>query len=186
MNNKAETAPQKIRKALLELKKEYPFEHISVAAICRKANVSRTAFYRYYSKPEDVLNELIQEVLSQSESYRDEIIAQISGNEEREKAPICEFLRAHKEYKPIFSDAMLLHIVIRTIVQTQKESFFELIQEKSQLSNHQAELLLYHHVSGCLAAINRSYSLSDEEWNQVRDYIDKSISNIQKDILRGQ
>ena len=186
MNNKSETAPQKVQKALLELKKEYPFEHISVAAICRKANVSRTAFYRYYSKPEDVLNELIQEVLSQSESYRDEIVAQISGDDKRKKAPICEFLRSHKEYMPIFSDDVLLHIVIRTIVQAQKDSFFELIRGKSRLSEYQAELLLYHHVSGCLAAINRSYSRADEDWKQVRNYIDKSIKKKKKDILKGE
>ena len=98
-------APEKIKNAFLELKKSRPFEGITVTDLCRCAGVSRTAFYRYYAKTDDVLDDVINDVLSQSERFRDESSARLNGQETREKQPICEYLRSHTEYMPVFRDA---------------------------------------------------------------------------------
>ncbi len=43
--------------ALSELMKEYPLDQISVSGLCRKANVNRTTFYKYFRVPSDVAQE---------------------------------------------------------------------------------------------------------------------------------
>ena len=47
----------RLMEALSELTKTRPVEEISVAELCRKANVNRTTFYKYYTIPADVERE---------------------------------------------------------------------------------------------------------------------------------
>ena len=58
-------------KALLYLMRDKPFSSISVSDITSEAGVSRMAFYRNYSKIEDILTEHLDEVV---EKYKDRII----------------------------------------------------------------------------------------------------------------
>ena len=176
-------AADKIKCAILELKKEIPCEHITITDLCRKAGVSRTAFYRYYARTDDVLDELIRDVLSQSERFADESIARKDGAAARKKQPICEYLRSHEEYKPIFSDASLIHIVLRAIVDHQKTAFAKQLSRTEPLSEAESEILLYYQASGCLTAINRSYSLTDEQWQKIRERIDRSMSSTIRDAF---
>ena len=177
------SAADKIKYAFLELKKEYAFEQITITELCRKAGVSRTAFYRYYARTDDVLDELIRDVLSQSEEFADESIARKDGLTSRKKQPICEYLRSHEEFKPIFSDASLIHIVLRAFVQHQKTSFAKRLSRTETLSEAEVEILLYYQASGCLTAMNRSYGLSDEQWRKIRERIDHSMSRTMRDAF---
>ena len=177
------SAADKIKGAFLELKKENAFERISITDLCKQAGVSRTAFYRYYARTEDVLDDVIRDVLSQSEQFLEERNARLTGKTTREKQPICEYLRAHTEYKPIFSDAALIHIVLRAIVEHQKHTFIRQMNKTDTLSDSEAEILLYYQASGCLTAINRSYGLSDEQWKTIRERIDNSMSQTMRDAF---
>ena len=177
------SAADKIKCAFLDLKKERAFENISITDLCRNAGVSRTAFYRYYARMEDVLDDVIQDVLSQSERFRDERTARLAGKTSREKQPICEYLRSHTEYKPIFSDAALIHIVLRAIGEHQKHCFIRQMRKTETLSEKEAEILLYYQASGCLTAINRSYGLNDEQWNSIRERIDNYMSQTMRDAF---
>ena len=49
--------------ALLELLEQTELSGISVTAVCEKADVNRSTFYRYYASPSDLLREIEQEVL---------------------------------------------------------------------------------------------------------------------------
>lgn len=66
--------------ALLYLMKDKPFSSISVSDITSEAGVSRMAFYRNYSKIEDILTEYLDEVV---EKYKDREIKE--NKAEREK-----------------------------------------------------------------------------------------------------
>ncbi len=176
-------APEKIKAAFLEMKKEQSFDSITITDLCRNAQISRTAFYRYYSGIDDVLNELIKDVLNRSENFGEETAARLNGKMTREKEPICEYLRSHQEYKPVFSDSSLLHLILREIVKHQKAGFISRIKTDESLSDREAEILLYYQAAGCMTAVNRSYGLSDEEWEKIRERIDGSMSAGLKDAF---
>lgn len=66
-----------IRNAFLELLKKYPIEKITVADICRIAEINRATFYRYYENPYDLLsaleNEMFAEIKQSSYEYKNDI-----------------------------------------------------------------------------------------------------------------
>lgn len=51
-----------IETALVFLMKEKPFAEISIMDICRKADVSRTFFYKYYGSKDDIIRDIIVEM----------------------------------------------------------------------------------------------------------------------------
>lgn len=66
-----------IRKAFLELLKKYSIEKVTVAEICRVAEINRATFYRYYENQYDLLsaleNEMLDEIKTSSFEYRNDI-----------------------------------------------------------------------------------------------------------------
>ena len=67
-------------KALLYLMKDKAFSSISVSDITSEAGVSRMAFYRNYSKIEDILTEYLDQIV---EKYKEKVVGEDKA--EREK-----------------------------------------------------------------------------------------------------
>lgn len=57
-----------IRNAFLELLKKYPIEKVTVAEICRIAELNRATFYRYYDNQYDLLSNLENEMFEEIKS----------------------------------------------------------------------------------------------------------------------
>lgn len=55
-------ARRRLREALLVMLEDTELDQICVTELCRRAEVNRTSFYRYYSLPEDVLSELLEDL----------------------------------------------------------------------------------------------------------------------------
>lgn len=53
-----------IETALILLMKEKPYHTITVVDICKKANVSRTFFYKYYTEKDEIIREIILDMNS--------------------------------------------------------------------------------------------------------------------------
>lgn len=58
-----------IRETFFELLKETPLNKITVKAICEKANINRTTFYRYYKDPFDLMERIEDELLAAFRSH---------------------------------------------------------------------------------------------------------------------
>lgn len=57
-----------IRNAFLELLRKYPIEKVTVAEICRIAELNRATFYRYYDNQYDLLSNLENEMFEEIKS----------------------------------------------------------------------------------------------------------------------
>ena len=57
-----------IKEALIELMKTKNVARISVLELCKKADINRNTFYAHYSTPEDVLNEIENELKREYEA----------------------------------------------------------------------------------------------------------------------
>jgi len=55
-------ARNRLREALLQMLEHTELNKICVTELCRRAEVNRTSFYRYYALPEDVLKEILEEL----------------------------------------------------------------------------------------------------------------------------
>ncbi len=63
MDKRIEKTKEKLRQALGELTCRQPVSEVSVSALCEKAGINRTTFYKYYRVPEDVQQEILDETV---------------------------------------------------------------------------------------------------------------------------
>ena len=56
-----------IKDALLELLEEAPFEKVTVAAVCKQAEITRATFYLHYDNLTAVLDEVLDDALDMTE-----------------------------------------------------------------------------------------------------------------------
>ena len=61
MDKRIEKTKEKLRQALGELVRTESIDRISVSALCERAGINRTTFYKYYSVPDDIQQEIIDE-----------------------------------------------------------------------------------------------------------------------------
>lgn len=68
-NQRVRLSKSLLKQALLELLKEKGIEEITVYELCRRAQINRTTFYKYYGSPPALLNEMVQELFDELEKY---------------------------------------------------------------------------------------------------------------------
>lgn len=59
MDNRIKNTKKLLLKALVDLSNDESIHDITVTKLCRRANVNRTTFYKYYSIPADILTEFL-------------------------------------------------------------------------------------------------------------------------------
>lgn len=62
-----------VKDALLELLEEHPYEKITVASLCRQAEITRATFYLHFQDMDAVLKELLDEALMVAEAASNEM-----------------------------------------------------------------------------------------------------------------
>lgn len=65
MHQKIQNTKRALLDALCHLMKTHPAKEITVAQLCRQANINRTTFYKYYAVPMDVLTEYVTDLSAQ-------------------------------------------------------------------------------------------------------------------------
>ena len=90
-----------IQWALMELMREKPFKDISVTEICRRANVSRTTYYRSYYSQEEVLDDVLDTCFLEVEELLDELPAatpSTAGLSLAEQVTIYRMLQCYQKH----------------------------------------------------------------------------------------
>lgn len=102
MNMKSLRTQQQIEKALFELLQKKPYAAISIAEITRKANVSRTSFYRNYEQKDEVIAQFL------SNQYQ-KFIADIDQHNlktfKEQLTTYLEFFKDNPQLMKLFLDA---------------------------------------------------------------------------------
>jgi len=163
-----------IRRTLLELMQESPFLKVTVKELCEKAGINRGTFYLHYKDLWAVLDELENEVLSETaaqEPYHCSLTA------DRYTCPygICQKVHTNPEYGAVFLDDSLTQHVIEKIAAQSKESYVRSLMEQTNLSQAQAETLFYFQLNGCLAMNKDLYRKQSKDWQESRELISNFI-----------
>ena len=90
-----------IQWALMELMRQKPFADITVSEICRRANVSRTTYYRSYYSQTDVLKDVLDTCFSEVEELLDELPTSAPSTEGlslEEQVTIYQMLQCYKKH----------------------------------------------------------------------------------------
>ena len=133
-----------IREAFFSLLAEVGFAKMTVADICRRADIDRGTFYLHFEDKFALLDALIDEDPGGGTAAR-------RGTE---VGALCQRPPANDDYYLLYSDDDAYARVAQRVVERGAEQMVPSIMEKTGLSREDAHLLFVHNVQGNLA-VNR-------------------------------
>ena len=164
-----------IKDALLNLLAEKEYADITIADLCREAEINRGTFYLHYDNLRRVMDELFDEALSNMNGVLVQIGCAPAGK--NCNYPLCHFLRQNGKYQPLFfSDSLRSHVVER-IAAAEWADFSEYMGKQSGLNDEVLKAILYFQINGCLAITKNNIDISDTEWAEVQQQIDRFLKN---------
>lgn len=172
-----------VKDALLELLEEQPFEKITVASLCRQAEITRATFYLHFTDINAVLDEVLDEALMIAETAANDtdLEERMAGlkkivrsddweelqRNERFLSP-CQRVADDPKYRAIFRDATLSSYVIHRIYKAERDQMIPHLMKQCRLEQDEADKLFMMMVYG-LFYVNRSLKWSkDAEWYQTQ------------------
>ncbi len=173
-----------IKDAMLRLLRQDGFDKISVAALCREANVGRATFYTHYTGLMDVIDELADEAIGNaagsttSFAQLEFLSDQVSGMEKAselerfvEFLPLCQRVADDPRYKPLFRDDQIAEYIIMRVYRQECPHIVPEMMREMHITQRQGELLFLYSVMGAFA-VNRSLRWNkDETWYEMQRMI---------------
>lgn len=135
--------PSRSYRTFFALLAEVGFAKMTVADICRRADINRGTFYLHYEDKFALLDALI-----------DEALAAVPPLEGSEADALCQRPPANDDYYLLYSDDDAYARVAQRVIERGAEQMVPSIMEKTGLSREDAHLLFVHNVQGNLA-VNR-------------------------------
>lgn len=124
-----------IREAFFALLAEVGFAKMTVADICRRADINRGTFYLHYEDKFALLDVLI-----------DEALAAAPPLEGAESGALCQRAPANDDYYLLYSDDDAYARVAQRVIERGAEQVVPQMMEKTGLSREDAYLLFVHSV----------------------------------------
>ena len=177
-----------VKDALLELLATQTYDTITVAALCRQAEITRATFYLHFQDLNSVLDELLDEALMVAEAASNDMsveermttlrkilksgsIKDLKKNE-RLLGP-CQRVADDPKYRAVFQGPTLSHYVIRRIYQVEKDQMIPYIMRECHIDHNNADRLFMMIVYG-LFYVNRSMQWKkDDEWYNFQMIMNK-------------
>lgn len=177
-----------VKDALLELLEEQPYEKITVASLCRQAEITRATFYLHFQSLDEVLDELMDEALMTAEAASNEMSTeerldalekvvqsgdtQMFRQNERLLSP-CQRVADDPKYRAIFLDPTLSDYVIRRIYRMERDSAVPYLVKRCRLSQDEADRLFMMEIYG-LFYMNRALKWNkDDSWYEMQLLINR-------------
>ena len=132
-----------IREAFFELLGEVGFAKITVADICRRADVNRGTFYLHFEDKYALLDALIDEALATAPP--------LEGNAQ---ASLCQRAPANDDYLLLYSDNEVFARIAARVIEQGEQQIVPSIVEETGLTDQDAYLVFVHNAYGNLA-VNR-------------------------------
>lgn len=176
-----------IKEAFLELKRAHALADIKVTDLCERAGIGRGTFYRHYRNMTEVLEEVLDEALSQSSTLAQHLVSMQAPDASCAGCdmPFCRFVRENRHYAGIFMDESLTGMIVAHAVAGQKERYKGALAGRSALADDELDEVLRFQMSGCLAAVRRHVDASPAEWQRVQRVLDAFVLGGTKEALRA-
>ena len=172
-----------LKDAMLELLHTMDFNQVTVASLCRQADVGRATFYTHFDNLTDVLEELVEDAIkatqrSTSKNVVDSVrkvsryLRTEEGMQELEKnlliLPVCQRVADHPRYNILFKDAAISDYILSMIYRQEKDWQIPQLMEECHLSEKEAEMLFVCMISGAFAVNKAMGWKKDRDWMKVQ------------------
>lgn len=171
-----------IKDALLKLMEKKQFDQITIAALCRQAEITRATFYIHYDNLTVVLNELLEDALQTTEhessnlnsnmlKMLDFITSQrnLTTLEQYDTLlPICQRIANQPKYRVLFLDESLSAYIIKKIYVTERDKIVPLLINQCHLSRKEADKLYLFVIYGAYEVNKSMHWEKNKEWYQLQ------------------
>lgn len=158
-----------IQDAFLESLEEAPFDRITVAGVCRRAEIPRSTFYIHYSDLTHVVDELIDMALNVALRPKSNLILSMfkmreiilsSEDVDYLKAqdrllPVCQNIADNPKFRPLFFDNELSAYITKRIYLAEKDQMVPEIVQYCGISEAEAEMVFRMVLNG-IYSVNRT------------------------------
>lgn len=165
-----------VKEALLELLSEMDYADITIATLCRKAEINRGTFYLHYDNLSQVMDELFADALSNTHSMLFQIGCETTA-EEKCAYPLCRFLRENKKYQPLFFSDSLHGRVIEKIAEANRDTFIAKLRVQTGLDEDALSALFLFQLNGCLAVSKQNVNIPEKSWEHIQCNIDRLLKS---------
>ena len=158
------------------------FDQITVAALCRQAEITRATFYIHYDNLTVVLNELLEDALQTTEhessnlnsnmlKMLDFITSQrnLTTLEQYDTLlPICQRIANQPKYRVLFLDESLSAYIIKKIYVTERDKIVPLLINQCHLPRKEADKLYLFVIYGAYEVNKSMHWEKNKEWYQLQ------------------
>ncbi|WP_295730556.1 TetR/AcrR family transcriptional regulator [uncultured Limosilactobacillus sp.] len=170
-----------IKESFMELINEHPYSQITVAQVCRQAEITRSTFYLHFNNLTDVLNVVIDDALMISNDSTGTFpnISKLSIDylkQNESLLPTCQRIASETKYRALLMDPDLSEYIIGRIVIHERDKMIPLIQHRTSLDQHDAETLFLYILHGSFAINKRHHFVKDDEWYHEVELLNRFIN----------
>lgn len=160
---------QVIKDAFLDLIKQEGYAKISIAKICRQAEITRSTFYLHYNTITDVLNDVLDDAiltsnLSNGEKEIKEELPFDYLKKNESLLPACQRIGNSQKYQPLLLDPDLSEYIIGRIMAHERKYVIPSIMKKTGLSQEDTETLFLYTIHGSFAVNRAHHFIKDKKW----------------------
>ena len=189
-DRRARFTRESLKDALLALLGEKGFNDISVAELCRRADVTRATFYRHFVGIMDVVDLLVDDAFDVAKNIKSEnaslallerlqaVAALRTPNELHEHEsllPTCQRLANDEKYLPLLMDTALAEHVIHRIYLIEHDSSVPLYMLAGGIRRDEAELLFQRDLYGTFYMNRALRWKKDDLWYRTQLLICRGI-----------
>ena len=189
-DRRARFTRESLKDALLALLGEKGFNDISVAELCRRADVTRATFYRHFGGIMDVVDLLVGDAFDVAKNIKSEnaslallerlqaVAALRAPNELRKHEsllPTCQRLAHDEKYLPLLMDTALAEHVIHRIYLIEHDGSVPLYMLAGGIRRDEAELLFQRDLYGAFYMNRALRWKKDDLWYRTQLLICRGI-----------
>lgn len=174
-----------IKDALLARLESRRLHEVTVSEICKQANITRPTFYQHYGNLADVLDELLDDVVSEVGDVPFEMCESCSaiGQPPSREAtwggiPFCHFYASNNRYRALLEDNEIAERLIARMVDRGLDEMEASLKSRFPNTNIDRGQVRYFNIfrmSGCLAAV-KAARRNGYDWSLVQPTLDGAIA----------
>ena len=134
--------------------------------------MNRGTFYLHYYDIDDVLNDILEDFLSDTSSVLDHVLCPYKLNC---TYPFCEKFVLHPIIRCCSFDDVTAARMLEKLADLGKEDFITRLMKNSLLTFEQAEAVFYFQMNGCLAINRMMLKNHCSDWTKIQQTIDQFI-----------
>lgn len=164
---------RRICTAFLELKRTRSFTSITVAELCRQAQISRGTFYHHYASLSDVLDDVLDDVFRNASPLPCGLLGMNAPGSAR---PLCALVRGNEKLRGLFCDSSLTRRIIERLLPVHVERLGQWLGPLNTLPDDQLRSLAIFQLGGCLTLMSSTIGMPECDWALTQQVVDRFIA----------